>query len=364
MIQKNKNRDDGHWRKPANSFEYRHIFLRKMMNGDHDLTDRDIKKKCVFTEGLTLDNRSRDFIKEAVLHGASEFYEKNRIRFRIVIPTLRGLSKAADYVRGNLVDEFIRHFDGKRLRVYCGLSTYFIPEVYNFILKNIFGNSRHYAAVERFEDILYRLEEMEEFAFREFTQLKELRDGQSGSRSVDISKEEYRHRLLEMEYRDLCVKSQSRCIICNKKYSKENKGEMSIHHIVGKGAFRHIKRLFVEQEFFDSKDRSRGVANFGSNQVWMCRKCHDGIEQSINFHVLVENPDSNIGRLFVADLYIILARKIAHYSVVDTKLPNLYLYYDTMMIEGLFFVDSYMNHLLRDLDSTTSHQAVQKDHHP
>jgi hypothetical protein len=345
------------WRDPTNSFEKRHIFLRKLMNGDAELTSRDIKRRCVFTEGMTLDNKSRDFVKEAVLEDSSEhFRERNSEDGRVVwtmVPSKRGLEQAVRYVRKGLQEEFIRHFYGKEIRIYCGLSTMFVPEVYDFVLNKVFANKRYCANVNRYEDILGRLASMKEFSYRIFTQLKELQDGEKGSRRVNITKEEYKNRMLEMEYEIPVVKSLSKCIICNKRYDKENKGDMSIHHIVGRGAFRHIEKLFVEQQYFDAKQRSRGVANFGSNQVWMCRKCHDGIEDSINHHVLVQNPDSNIGKLYVSDLFIILARKIAHYLVVDTKTPNLYLYYDTMMIEGVFFVDAYLNQ-----------QILQKDHHP
>ncbi|VVB56502.1 Uncharacterised protein [uncultured archaeon] len=221
--------------------------------------------------------------------------------------------------------------------IYVGLNSFFVPAVYRWAMAS--EEKEAYPWFKRtLGELLYRMESIRPFLSRKFTQKRHLQEGETGSREVKISFEEYRDVLLQQLFLPV-NRADSECIFCKRTPEELKAGEVTVHHILPKGAFRQ----FHDELQSYSKEQhvnGRGVGDFGQNQVMLCRTpCHNSFENVIEANIVYSSKHPDKGVLFVADLYILLAKSFAnHHLYHHTIFGSEKYYHQALEIENQFLL--------------------------
>ncbi|MFH1095600.1 MAG: hypothetical protein V1728_05260 [Candidatus Micrarchaeota archaeon] len=222
--------------------------------------------------------------------------------------------------------------------IYLGLNSFLIPAVYYWAFQTEDPPMRDWLS-DTLQDLLARAEAMGSFLTRKFTQKRHLQENEMGSRQVSISFEEYSSILLRQPF--VPADRTSPCIFCLRGPAELDMAQRTVHHILPKGSFRSYHDELIQ--YLQAHNLAgRSLGDFGKNQIMICRTpCHDSFENLIEANIVHSSKHPDKGVLFVADLYIMLARAFANHHLYHQNLEHPKIYEQTVDLENRFLLSLF-----------------------
>ncbi len=235
-----------------------------------------------------------------------------------------------------------------KLKIYCGLNSYIVPSVYAYsFFKNGYDSS-HVYALNRIKYVLDGMEHISHVLARRFKKNVIFNDKKRAQRYTDMTLEEHVGLLL-LPYPNGLSINKNECIIC----LENDEQKLKTHHIIPSGSFLHMKKdiqIAINSLFDDPMFSKRKIGDFANNTITLCSNCHRSLVSHINKSLIKSRKHPDTGTLWLADLHIILANKIAQYYLLESYDSDLKFFNKVLNCQS-DFLDSVANFYTKKVDA-------------
>ncbi len=197
-----------------------------------------------------------------------------------------------------------QHYRGEKLSIYLGLKSYFVSNLYFDVLNGL----DHIGHIRALKSNLNRvLNELKSNGL-DNTHLIKFKAERGGGRYLMFNggaSPEFYEKLASSARGS----KKSLCPICGSRF------DLTTHHIIPRSALKH----FAKQHKEELKAKNLILNhNFEGNTFPICRRDHDVLEEIISVYLArpLDEYGTAVDSLYLADLYILLARFIAAYNIM------------------------------------------------